>query len=341
MNLIKVILSIIVAFIALWIIVAFFSPATISIKESIIIENSASTVFNQVNDFSNWKNWSEWSRQDSNMVITYSSPAKGLNATMSWKSEKERNGSQKIIESIPFEKIRIQVNASDLGEDFSTWQFEELDEFETNVTWVFEDSPISFFYRPLSFSISNSIENQYEKGLENLKLFCENEQQQNKKINPSIITSDTIYYVGKHIICTFDEIGPQMGMAYGELINLFTKNSWTVVDMPFSINDEKEGDLYVFDAAFRTEKEHNAPKGYISGIIPGGETVTISHYGMYENLPASYKVIENWIQENGYIQRGNSYEVYVTDPGSEPDSSKWETQLFYPVKKKDNSAILN
>lgn len=341
MKLIKVIVSIILAFAVLWIIVAFFSPATISVKETIVIENSASTVFSQVNNFSNWTNWSEWNRKDSSMIISYSAPSKGVNATQTWKSEEFGDGSQKIIESLPFEKIRIQVSMSDWGENYSHWEFEELGEFETKVTWVFEDSPVNFFFRPLGFSITNSIQEDYKKGLENLKYYCENEKQQNKKIIPAIISSDTINYVAKHIECTFDEISTQMGMAYGELINICNKNNWTIVDMPFSINYEKNAELYVFDAAFRIEEKVNAPYGFVAGTIPGGETVTVSHYGMYENLPASYKVIEDWIQENGYIKMGNSYEVYVTDPGSEPDSSKWETQLFYPVKKKDNSAILN
>jgi effector-binding domain-containing protein len=333
MKLIKVILSILLAFAILWIAVALFSPKYISVKESVTINNSASTVFNQVNNFSNWMNWSAWNQRDSLMEFTYSKPSKGVNASISWKSEQEGDGSQKIVESIPFEKIRIQVFLDEWGENYSNWEFVDQGEFETFVTWTFEDAEIGFLLRPMGFSISNMIKDDYQTSLENLKYYCENEKQQNIKMKPSVIESDSIYYIAKHIVCSFEEIGPQMGMAYGELINICNKNKWTVIDMPFSVNYEMDGDQFVFDAAFKIDKDVEAPNGFVSGFIPSSETATISHYGMYENLPASYKIIEDWIEQNGYMINGNSYEVYITDPGSEPDSSKWETQVFYPVTK--------
>jgi effector-binding domain-containing protein len=29
---------------------------------------------------------------------------------------------------------------------------------------------------------------------------------------------------------------------------------------------------------------------------------------------------------------GDPYEVYITDPASEPDETKWVTELYWPVK---------
>ena len=64
--------------------------------------------------------------------------------------------------------------------------------------------------------------------------------------------------------------------------------------------------------------------------------LTISHFGLYENLPASYEILDDWINDNGYELIDRSYEIYITDPGTEPDSSKWETQIFYPVSKRSS-----
>lgn len=341
MKLIKVILSILVAFIVLWVVVAFFSPKYISVKESIVIEHAPNVIFNQVNDFKNWENWSVWNQKDSLMKLTYSNPSFGENSSIKWESESEGNGSQKIIESLAYEKIRILVQLDDWNDNFSNWMLRELGEFKTEVIWEFEDTEVSFFFRPMGFSISNSIKDDYIKSLENLKYFCENEKQENKKINPTLIQNDSFNYIGKHIICSKEEFNSELGKAYGELITICSKSNWEIIGMPFVINFDNTDESIEFEAAFKLSKNVKAPRRYTSGEIPSGETVIVSHYGLYENLPASYILIENWIRDNGYSPNGNSYEIYITDPGSEPDSSKWETQLFYPVIKVNNEAILN
>lgn len=341
MKLIKVILSILFAFVLLWVVVAFFSPKYISVKESIIINHSPNTIFSQVNDFKNWNNWSEWNRKDSLMKLSYSNPSFGENSTITWLSESEGNGSQKIIESIAFEKIRFLVQIDDWDDNYSNWTFNELEEFKTEVTWEFEDAEIAFLIRPMGFSFSNSIKSDYIKSLENLKYFCENEKQENKKIMPTLVQTEAFNYLAKHISCTNDEFNTELGKALGELMTICSKNKWEIDGMPFVINFDDMNDIIEFEAAFKILQEVKAPRGYTSGVIPAGETVVVSHYGLYENLPASYILIENWIRDNNYSPDGNSYEIYLTDPGSEPDSSKWETQIFYPVKKVNNEAILN
>lgn len=335
MKLIKVILSILLAFVILWVIVALFSPKSISVTESIVIEQSSSVVFNQVNDFKNWTNWAGWNRRDSLMTFSYSAITKGKDASITWKSEKEGDGSQKIIESTPFESIRILLLIDDKGENYSNWKFDEIQEFETEVTWTFEDSGIDFLLRPLSFSINNSIRNDFKEGLQNLKHYCETEIQQNKKLKPKIEQLDTIYYIAKHAKCEFDGIGYEMGKSYGELMTLCSEYNWEIDGMPFSINYDNEDNQFEFDVAFKLKSEVIAPPGYTSGMIPAGEMATISHYGMYENLPISYKILEKWMGENGYKANGKSFEIYITDPGMEPDSSKWETQIYYPVVKSE------
>lgn len=341
MKLIKVILSIIITFVVLWTIVAFFSPKYMGVKESIVIERNASTIFNQVNNFKNWKNWSEWNRRDSLMKVKYANPFKGENGQMSWESEDEGNGSIKITESIPFEKIRLLVSINDYGDNFSNWQFIELKDFQTEVTWTFEDSEISFFLRPMSFSLNNFIRDDYVKGLENLKVYCENEKQQNKKIRPTIVQSDSIIYIAKHITCADEDAVTEKEKAYNQLTRLYSDNKWTIEGFPFAIIYDSNEGFVEFDLAFRMEELVKAPRGYISGMIPSGQRATVTHYGLLDNLPASYKLIENWIRENGFSPIGNPYEFYISGSEAEADSSKWETQIFYPIIKSNNGAILN
>ena len=38
------------------------------------------------------------------------------------------------------------------------------------------------------------------------------------------------------------------------------------------------------------------------------------------------------MKSEGLEAGGAPWEVYVTDPGAEPDKSKWRTDIFFPVR---------
>jgi effector-binding domain-containing protein len=66
--------------------------------------------------------------------------------------------------------------------------------------------------------------------------------------------------------------------------------------------------------------------------LPGGTVATTWHVGPYETLPQTYLALEAWIKKEGREIAGPPWEIYWTDPGQEPDSSKWRTQLLWPIK---------
>jgi effector-binding domain-containing protein len=42
--------------------------------------------------------------------------------------------------------------------------------------------------------------------------------------------------------------------------------------------------------------------------------------------------IQAWLEENARCVAGSPWEVYATDPGAEPDVSKWVTEVYYPLE---------
>ncbi len=51
----------------------------------------------------------------------------------------------------------------------------------------------------------------------------------------------------------------------------------------------------------------------------------------YENLPQTWSALTEWMGSQGLRPTGSPWEVYVTDPGAEPDQSKWRTDIFFPL----------
>jgi AraC family transcriptional regulator len=65
--------------------------------------------------------------------------------------------------------------------------------------------------------------------------------------------------------------------------------------------------------------------------LPGGDVACAVHVGPYTTLKETYDDLERWIAQRGRAPRDAPWEVYVTDPGAEPDSSRWETEIYWPV----------
>lgn len=71
--------------------------------------------------------------------------------------------------------------------------------------------------------------------------------------------------------------------------------------------------------------------GQSSGL-PGGRVAVLRDVGPFSGLRAACERLEAWIAERGDEVAGPLWETYVTDPRSEPDSSKWITDIVQPVR---------
>jgi effector-binding domain-containing protein len=45
----------------------------------------------------------------------------------------------------------------------------------------------------------------------------------------------------------------------------------------------------------------------------------------------TYAEMHSWMARQGLTPAGHMWEVYLSDPSTEPDPSTWRTQIFWPV----------
>ncbi len=76
-----------------------------------------------------------------------------------------------------------------------------------------------------------------------------------------------------------------------------------------------------------------APPSVHNAELPGGTVATTIHVGPYDGLETAWAAIMGWVQEHGH-EPGElvCWETYLTDPESEKDPARWQTQLFAPLK---------
>jgi hypothetical protein len=66
--------------------------------------------------------------------------------------------------------------------------------------------------------------------------------------------------------------------------------------------------------------------------LPGGRTAILRHVGPFDGLRAACDRLIEWVAERGETASGPLWEVYVTNPREEPDSSKWITDIHIPLR---------
>ena len=177
MKILKWILGIIALLLAL----GFLMPGTTHIERAIDINVPAVDVFNQVNELKNWSNWSPWAKLDPNTVWKYSEPSSaGLGAYYTWASEQSNVGKGKvtILESKPNELVRNRMEFAGQGEAMSNFILTAKDTASTKLVWTFEsDNGLNPFSRWMGLFMDKMLGPDYEKGLANMKAYCEMKKQ--------------------------------------------------------------------------------------------------------------------------------------------------------------------
>lgn len=57
-----------------------------------------------------------------------------------------------------------------------------------------------------------------------------------------------------------------------------------------------------------------------------------SHFGHFNSVKTTYNALQKYITENKIEMNGDPWEMYITNPFKEPDQSKWETKVYFPIK---------
>jgi len=131
--------------------------------------------------------------------------------------------------------------------------------------------------------------------------------------------------------CGHDEIGPTLARVFGTVGQSAQRQGLTMAGPPFcrytawrETDCDLEGGMPVL--------ANGANDGeVVAGELGGCTAAATLHTGPYEDLPKAHSAVRTWITQQGKDFAGPCWESYLTDPGTEPDSSKWLTEVYYPV----------
>ena len=323
------------ALIGLILIAGIFVDKEVDTSQSIVIDAPAAAVFNTVNDFSTWESWSPWKEMDSTLQISLGEEFVGKGGSYSWTAEVVGNGDMSIVSSIANESLKTKVNFGGEGSADGSWTFEEV-EGGTKATWgIHAPFPYPMNVMLLFMDMKGDINKSFSRGLELLKDVVEKKagEQSIGSLEVQEIEMPARYYIGVRETIKMTDITTR----YTEN---FPKAMTAVMGKKIEIAGMPSGLFYSWDEETKSTdvlqgipvKEKAEIEGFTTAEIPASKTLLINYYGDYSGTGKAHETMEAYITANGLTSKGLAIEEYVTDPGQEPDPTKWLTKVMYIVE---------
>lgn len=69
----------------------------------------------------------------------------------------------------------------------------------------------------------------------------------------------------------------------------------------------------------------------VTGTLPEADAFEAIHVGPYDTLDRTYTAVQESITAAGRTPSDTMWEFYLNGPSNEPDPSKWQTRIVWPV----------
>ena len=139
-------------------------------------------------------------------------------------------------------------------------------------------------------------------------------------------------FLGIRATATMDKIGEVMGAMFGEVYGHIQQSGQAPAGMPFAIYHSMDGNTVDLECGMPVASPMAGTGRIRTGELPAGTVATVTHMGPYEELAQTWSALTEWMGLQDLQPAGAPWEVYVTEPGAEPDQSKWRTDIFFPVR---------
>jgi len=152
-------------------VIGFLLPSSAQVERTIVIDAPAAEIFPHLNALRAFHAWSPWSDIDPDTHYQFQGPEQGVGSRMTWQSGNSQvgQGSQEIIDSLPDQRVEMQLEFGDKGNGTAIFLLEP-EGASTRVRWQFSTVfGWDLFGRYVGLMLDNMIGTAYDKGLKDLK----------------------------------------------------------------------------------------------------------------------------------------------------------------------------
>ena len=311
------------------------------VKRSMVVQAPPEVVFSELNDYRNWEEWGPWYEEDSTIAVTYGEKTSGVGASYTWtgadgngrmrtlKLEEPTNIDQEIYFETPFGEMRSDI----------LWNVESVDQ-GTRLTWEISGE-MPFFMRYMASGMEEQMGPMEERGLE---LFAENLEYKLSKYSieaPGVVDRSSTFYLYLTASSRIDNMGRKYEELQSVLDEYLEKSGIRSSGYPFTIYHEyeEENGTTMFSVGYPVPERVMTGKDtdVLVGFLERGSFFKTILHGNYDYLEEAwqYALTEaGALKDYEPMEDGEPLELYVESPATNPDPSKWITEIYIPVQRR-------
>ena len=139
-------------------------------------------------------------------------------------------------------------------------------------------------------------------------------------MSDTIVMADVAATLGNFFGATFSHVG-----ASGQTMSAPTA-------MAIGYDPENPDAPFLCKAGVQIPKAIEVPEGMQIEEMYGGDVLMVTHIGPYDQVEKAYAALWTAMEEKGYTQAGDPWEMYMNDP-MEVGMDKAQTDVYLPIQK--------
>lgn len=312
-----------------------------TVSRSILVDASASAVFDHIADFGTWTRWSPWLPIDPAAEVTVSDPPAAVGSRYAWKGEIVGQGSMEH-QTLDAERGHIESKLVFVKpfRSESRVLFEiHRDGDQAHVTWVMEGK-LPWFLFWMKSNLETFVGMDYERGLAMLKEFIETGRVTSKMEVHGIESVQAACVAGVRDRCPMEQLASAMGTAMEKIEAEIGQQDSTAAayrELPRASVYHESSNLKTrqFEwttGVLTTDAGAEPPTGWTATALPAGKFLRLTHTGSYDHLGNAWSGAYQYAQAKKIkIRSAASFEIYRNDPSQTPAESL-VTDVYLPVR---------
>jgi effector-binding domain-containing protein len=126
-------------------------------------------------------------------------------------------------------------------------------------------------------------------------------------------------------------LGAAMRGLYPVIAAYLEKRGVQPAGPPFAVYHSYGDEEVDFEAGLPVAEPVGGEGRINASELPGGPAAVATLVGPYATIGRLHEALDALVHERGTGHAGPPREVYWSGPGDEPDSSKWRTDVIYPL----------
>lgn len=337
MKVLRVILIILVILALIAVILGLAGPKSFDVNRTATIDAPPELVFPYLKSLKQGDRWGPWRGEDDKMQTTHEGEEGTVGSKSTWEGPKVGKG-QHVITAIEENKsVETDITFYQLWGESNANGYYLLDDKgdQSEVTWGIKGEN-NFIGRIFGvfMDMEEGIGPMFEKGLNNLNELVKSDL--NRAWNGhevDIVQLSAQSYVGARQEVSMDALAEFYGATYGKVMYAMGRAKVDVAGMPCGLYytwDEEKGVTDVMAAM--PVSEPVTLKDFQTITLPAGRGLQVDFYGNYDNLGNAHVAIDSFMDNFDLEAQAPVVEQYVTDPSTEPDTSKWLTKVMYRLQ---------